>query len=337
MKISCLGEFGLIDKIRKSSACSSPAVVVGIGDDAAVIKMAASSVLLATTDMLIEHVHFDLSLTDFPSLGWKSAAVNLSDIAAMGGIPRFCLSSLAIPSGISVEAVKGFYRGFSSLLRAHNTMLVGGDTSSSKSGFVVSVSVLGETKRGMAVYRSGAKYGDSVFVTGTLGDSGAGLEILKSGHRGQRAGVRNLIKKHNRPVPRIEWGRQIALAKCASAMIDISDGLSSDLSHICDASGVGAVLFSDKIPLSTSLLKSATCLEKKPLHYALSGGEDYELLFTVPPSRMNKLKSLRIPITEIGRITKGNGLFLVNAEGRKALLKPTGYNHFKGSLDCKKR
>ncbi len=333
MKISCLGEFGLIEKIRKSSACSSPAVVVGIGDDAAVMKMAASSVLLATTDMLIEHVHFDLSFTDFSSLGWKSAAVNLSDIAAMGGMPRFCLSSLAIPSGISVEAVKGFYRGFSSLLRAHDTMLVGGDMSSSKSGFIVSVAVLGETKKGMVISRTGAKPGDRVFVTGTLGDSGAGLEILKSGDRGQGADVRNLIEKHIRPVPRIEWGRQIALAKCASSMIDISDGLSSDLSHICDASGVGAVLFSDKIPFSTSLLKSAARLDKNPLHYALSSGEDYELLFTVPTARMKTLETLRIPVTEIGMITMGNDLLMVNAAGRKTILKPTGYNHFKGSMD----
>ena len=336
MKISCVGEFGLIEEIRKSSACSSPAVVVGIGDDAAVMKMPASSVLLATTDLLIEHVHFDLSFTDFSSLGWKSAAVNLSDIAAMGGMPRFCLSSLAIPSGISVEAVKAFYRGFSSVLRAHNTMLVGGDTSSSKGGFVVSVTILGETNKGMVISRSGAKRGDRVFVTGTLGDSGAGLEILKSGSRERGADARDLIAKHIRPVPRIEWGRQIALAKCASSMIDISDGLSSDLSHICDASGVGAVLFSDKVPLSTSLLKSATRLEKNPLHYALSCGEDYELLFTVPEARMKTLETLKIPVTEIGMITKGSDLLLVNAANRKTVLKPTGYNHFKGSMDRKK-
>lgn len=336
MRISSLGEFGLIEKIRKSSECSSPAVVLGIGDDAAVMKMAASSLLLATTDLLIEHVHFDLAFTDFPSLGWKSAAVNLSDIAAMGGIPRFCLSSIAIPSGISLEAVSGFYRGFSSLLRFHNTILVGGDTSSSKNGFVVSVTVLGESKKENVISRSGAKQGDRVFVTGTLGDSGAGLEILKSGHLGRGADIKNLIKRHIRPVPRIEWGRQIALAKCASSMIDISDGLSSDLSHICDASGVGAVLFSDKIPLSKSLIKTAKQLDENPLHYALSSGEDYELLFTVPSARMKTLESLRIPVTEIGKITKESNLHLVSATGRKTVLKPTGYNHFKGSMDRKK-
>ena len=336
MRLSCLGEFGLIDQIRKSFTCSSPAIVIGIGDDAAVMKMAASSVLLATTDMLIEHVHFDLSFTDFTSLGWKSAAVNLSDIAAMGGKPRFCLSSLAIPPGISLEAVKKFYRGFSSLLRIHDTMLVGGDTCSSTSDFVVSVTILGETPTDKVLARSGAKRGDGIFITGTLGDSGAGLEILKSGRRVRGADARNLIGRHIRPVPRIEWGRQLALAKCASSMIDISDGLSSDLSHLCDASGVGAVLFSDKIPYSKSLLKFATRLENTPLHYALSGGEDYELLFTVPAARMKTLEALKIPATEIGMITKGNGLLLVNTSGKKTKLKLTGYNHFKGSVDRKK-
>jgi len=357
MKLSNIGEFGLIHAIQKLSFQGSPDTMIGIGDDAAVLKIAPATLLLATTDMLIEGVHFDLAYTDFFSLGWKSAAINLSDIAAMGGKPRFCLTSLAIPVHISVEAVKEYYRGFHSLVRAHKTILAGGDTCSSKGGLVISVTVLGEAKKRKAVPRSGAKQGDRIFVTGTLGDSGAGLELLKSGVRSQWSGIRSqkseirrndvtselrtpnsaLIKRHLRPVPRVEWGRQIARSGCASSMIDVSDGLSSDLFHLCEESGVGAVLLSDALPISRSLLKSADQLRRPPLHYVLSGGEDYELLFTVPSARMKRLEALRIPVTEIGRITTGNEMFLMNAVGRKTTLSPTGYNHFKMTRNCADR
>lgn len=347
MKLSNIGEFGLIHAIQKLSFQRSSDTMIGIGDDAAVLKIAPAALLLATTDMLIEGVHFDLSYTDFYSLGWKSAAVNLSDIAAMGGVPRFCLTSLAIPAHISIEAVKDYYQGFTALVRAHKTILVGGDTCSSKDGLVISVTVLGEAKKRMVIPRTGAKQGDRIFVTGTLGDSGAGLELLKSGVRENKRGTRDagrktrdvesLIQKHLRPVPRVEWGRKIALSGCASSMIDVSDGLSSDLSHLCEESGVGAVLLSDAIPLSRSLLKSADHLNKPPLHYALSGGEDYELLFTVPLARMKILQALHIPVTEIGMITTGKAMLLVNAAGRKTVLHPTGYNHFKGVNTCVKR
>ncbi len=367
MKLSNIGEFGLIRAIQKLSFQSSPDTRIGIGDDAAVLKIAPATLLLASTDMLIEGVHFDLTYTDFYSLGWKSAAINLSDIAAMGGKPRFCLTSLALPVHISVEAVKEYYRGFTSLVRAHKTILVGGDTCSSKDGLVISVTVLGEAKKRMAVPRTGAKQGDRIFVTGTLGDSGAGLELLKSGVRGRESGVRSrksgarsqepevrkndstseirdpksaiakLIARHLRPVPRVEWGMQIALSGCASSMIDVSDGLSSDLFHLCEESGVGAVLLSDALPLSRSLLKSADQLRQPPLHYVLSGGEDYELLFTVPLSRMKRLEALHIPVTEIGRITAGNEMFLMNTVGRKTALRPTGYNHFKRTGNCANR
>ena len=358
MKLSNIGEFGLIHAIQKLSYQRSPATMIGIGDDAAVLKIPPATVLLATTDMLIEGVHFDLSYTDFYSLGWKSAAVNLSDIAAMGGVPRFCLTSLAIPPHIPVEAVKDYYQGFTALVRTYKTILVGGDTCVSKDGLVISVTILGEANKRTVIPRSGAKHGDRIFVTGTLGDAGAGLELLKSGVREQGTGVRRrasgvrhqksevgsknfasdlrtshsaLIKRHLRPVPRVDWGRKIAKSGCASSMIDVSDGLSSDLSHLCEESGVGAVLLSDAIPLSRSILRSAGQLNKSPLQYALSGGEDYELLFTMPESRMKILQGLNIPVTEIGMITKRKSMILVNAAGRKAALHPTGYNHFKRS------
>lgn len=346
MKLSSLGEFGLIHAIQKLSPARSSGTVIGIGDDAAVLKISPAKLLLATTDMLVEDVHFDLSTTDYYSLGWKSAAVNLSDIAAMGGVPRYCLISLAIPQSTPVKAVMEFYRGFNALLRIHKTALAGGDTSSSRRGLVISVTVLGEANKRTVVARTGAKRGDRIFVTGTLGDSGAGLEILKAGVRGQgergkedkrgtrdegrkTKDVKSLIQKHLRPSPRVEWGRKIALAGCASSMIDVSDGLSSDLSHLCTESGCGALLVADRIPFSPALLGSAGRLRKPLLHYALSGGEDYEILFTVTPARMKSLAALRIPVTEIGTVTEGNAMRLVNATGRKVPLQPTGYNHFK--------
>lgn len=348
MKLSDLGEFGLIDKIRKSSAPPSPSVLVGIGDDAAVVNMRASASLLATTDMLIEGVHFDLSFTDFYSLGWKSAAVNLSDIAAMGGSPRFCLTSLGIPPFFSVKQIAGFYRGLTALLTAHRTALVGGDTCSSPRGMTVSVTLLGEIEKKFVIGRGGAKPGDRIFVTGTLGDSSAGLELLMAGARSQEPEARRkvkgvgrkdvyselrtpyseLVKRHLRPVPRVEWGRALARSRCAHAMIDVSDGLSSDLSHICEQSGVGAVIEAGKIPLSPQLRKITAHLSKTPVRYALDGGEDYELLFTVPPEKTKKLRNLGLPATEIGEITRTRKMLMADEQGGTTTLRPTGFNHF---------
>jgi thiamine-monophosphate kinase len=333
MKISSLGEFGLIERIRKSTIRRSPAVMVGIGDDAAALKVSASSLLLATTDMLIEGVHFDLSYTDFYSLGWKSAAANLSDIAAMGGIPRFCLTSLGIPSALSVEQISEFYRGFNALIRTHRTLLVGGDTCSCRNGLAVSVTVLGEVEKTRVLTRAGAEPGDRIFVTGELGESAAGLEILKSHVKGRKTRrtlnvQKRLIERHLRPEPRMEWGRAIARSRCAHAMIDISDGLSSDLWHICEQSCVGAVIEAGKIPLSLSLRKAAAHLVYKPLHYALSGGEDYELLFTAPAKKVSKLRSLGIPLHEIGEITRNRAMLIIDHSGKQLPLRATGYIHF---------
>ena len=353
MKISDLGEFGLIGRIQKLAPRNTPSTVIGIGDDAAALKLSASRILLATTDLLLEGVHFDLAYTRFSDLGWKSAAANLSDIAAMGGIPRFCLTALGIPPSVSVEQITEFFRGFNALLKNYHAALVGGDTCSSRRGLFVSVTALGEIEPGRIVTRTGAKPGDRIFVTGTLGDSAAGLELLKSGARSRESGVRsknfkfeirnpqsaiaNLIQRHLRPAPRVTWGRKLALSGCASAMIDISDGLSSDLAHICEQSGVGAVLSPEKIPLSAALRKAVARLKQPPLHYALSGGEDYELLFTVPPAKVKRLLSLKLPLAEVGSITAGKSVSLVNGRGNKMPLLPSGYDHFRRGRAVKKR
>ncbi len=339
MKISDLGEFGLIGRITKLAPRISSSTLVGIGDDAAALKPSASHTLLATTDLLIEGVHFDLAYTDFPSLGWKAAAVNLSDIAAMGGVPRYCLTALGIPAGISVEQVTAFYRGFNALLKRFAVGLAGGDTCSSRKGFFISVTALGEIEQKRILTRAGAKPGDRIYVTGTLGDSAAGLELLriadcglrnkKSQTRNSKSAIELLIRKHLRPMPRVEWGRMIALSGCASAMIDVSDGLSSDLSHICEQSRAGAEIVLGQIPLSGALRGLAGKLARPAVHYALSGGEDYELLFTVPPGKVKKLCSLKLPLTEIGSITSGKTLSQVDSKGRKKPLLPAGYDHFR--------
>ncbi len=328
MKLSDLGEFGLISQIEKAFPRKSSRAPLGIGDDAAALFVSPGKTLLATTDMLLEGVHFDLSYTDFYSLGWKSAAVNLSDIAAMGGVPRFCLTALGIPKGISIEQINDFYKGFKALIRKYKVDLVGGDTCSSEVDLVISVTVLGEVEKKKMLTRAGAKPGDHIFVSGTLGDAAAGLELLTTGVRSQETGVRRLIQRHLLPVPRVEWGRKIALSGCATAMIDVSDGLSSDLAHICELSGVGADVYADRIPLSKNILKSASQLKTLPLHYALSGGEDYELLFTVSPSKLKKFRSLRISAREIGVITRGE-IDIISDDGERKRLEPSGYNHFR--------
>ncbi len=338
--LSDVGEFGLIDRIRKRATSGRRgAVRIGIGDDAAVVRPGALSELLATTDLLLEGIHFDLSYTDFYSLGWKSAAVNLSDIAAMGGEPRFCLTALGISSGVKPEQVLDFYRGVNDLLGMHHAELIGGDTCASRTDLFISVTVIGEVKRGRAVLRSGARPGDLIFVTGTLGDAAAGLELLSRGVRQtskgrqipQRKPSRHeayLLKRHLRPEPRVSEGMALSRSGCASSMIDISDGLSSDLLHICKQSGVGAEVREGAIPLSPALIRMQEHLTRPGLTHALSGGEDYELLFTVPPSRLVKLRSLALPVTQIGMVRKGRSLVLIGQDEKKRTCGPCGFDHF---------
>jgi len=336
MKISSLGEFGLIEQIRRTAARDAKRAKIGIGDDAAALVLSPKSALLATTDMLLEGVHFDLATTDLFSLGWKSAAVNLSDIAAMGGTPRFCLTALGIPPSLTVEDIGAFYRGVHACLKKFGAVLVGGDTCRSRTGLVISVSMLGEAEKKRIITRSGARPGDLIFVTGTLGDSAAGLEVLqrKTGDRGQGTGVRKLIEKHLRPVPRIVEGRKIAASGIASAMIDVSDGLSSDLGHICEESGVGAEIVAANIPLGAGVMSLKT-LERPALAYALSGGEDYELLFTVRPDKLRKFRPLKLDASEIGVITRGRSMSIVGGDGRKIPIRASGYDHFRAGRNVR--
>ena len=270
MKINEIGEFGLIESIKKGCITSLEGVVKGIGDDCAVFRASSGRVLLLTTDMLVEDIHF-LSNTITPyQLGRKAIAVNLSDIAAMGGKPLVILISLAVPAQTEVEEIKELYRGMSDICGLYGVDIVGGDTVASPDNLIINVSLVGDANEQEVLYRSGARPGDKVYLTGTIGDSSAGLSILKHKISSQDYLREYFIKAHNEPEPLIETGKVIAGSQLATAMIDLSDGLLSDLGHICEQSEVGALLEREKIPLSQELKGLAAHAGFDPLDFALS-------------------------------------------------------------------
>ena len=325
-----IGEFGLINRIRKWTSTSDPALLKGIGDDVAVIEI-GEKVWLVTTDLLIEDIHFELTWTDPFHLGRKALFVNLSDIAAMGGIPKYFLISLGVPKNLSLSFLSSFYRGLKDGARRFGVDLIGGDTSVSKK-IIINICLLGEGKRGSVLFRSGARVGDDLFVSGYLGDAAFGLKILQKGRLGGR--LKGLIKKHLSPSPRIQLGQVLARNHWATAMIDVSDGLLIDTNHLLEESGVGARIWEDRIPLSKLYQKWIHSFSKSPYRFALSGGEDYELLFTAPPEMRRRILhvalSLKIPITQIGRIVpKKEGLHLIRKDGKEYSPSRLGFEHFK--------
>lgn len=300
MKMQQLGEFGLIDRIRKMTSVPDPSWV-GIGDDCAVIPLspetggAPASDLLVSTDMLVEGTHFLMEDISPRQLGWKSAAVNISDIAAMGGKPIATFLSLALPKTLPEQWMQEFMEGYNGISEKYGAALLGGDTTCSPDRICINVAVLGTCPRGKARLRSAARPGDLVCVTGTLGDSAAGLRLILGGQKGAAP---RLIDRHYTPTPRVEEGLALSCLPGVHAMMDISDGVGSDLRHILDESGVGARIDTGKLPISKEL--QALCSEKgwDPRELALCGGEDYELLFTMDPQ-----ETPDIPYTVIGEIT----------------------------------
>lgn len=326
MKLSDLGEFGFIGTIA-AKAAKNAGVIIGIGDDAAATLQTPGMCLLSTADMLAEGVHFDLDWSDPYSLGRKSLAVNLSDIAAMGGIPRHALLSIAIPATVPTEFLDAFTSGFLDQAKKFNVALIGGDTSASRSGLVISVTLMGEQYPDMIITRSGAKKGDLVCVSGTLGDSALGLELLRSG---ERQGV--AVRRHLDPEPRVLLGRALAEAAIPTAMIDISDGLLADLGHILELSAQGARVDIKAIPLSSDYLELAGRFTTDRYTFCLGGGEDYELLFTLPPASLAQAQRIGTgtgsTVTVIGEITADNGLYVATPDGSRYAANITGYDHF---------
>ena len=318
--MSSRGEFGFIDYIN--AVFPVPEGTVGIGDDCAVLP-AGEGELLISTDLLMEGVHFLRSESSPEDVGWKAAAVNLSDIAAMGGKPVATFLSIALPKDAQGEWAERFIEGYRQISSQYDVPLLGGDTTSSLRDIAVNVGILGRCQSGKRLMRSGAKVGETIYVTGPLGDSAAGLQAILKGIRRSEE-VKTLIERHKRPLPRVDAGVILIQSGKVGAMMDISDGIASDMRHIMKASKVGAVIALDRLPLSSELI--SVCAEQGWDRYALStsGGEDFELLFTGPDGLENELD---IKVYPVGKIVDGNEL-IWTVEGSAVDYDYMGYKHF---------
>jgi thiamine-monophosphate kinase len=327
MHLRELGEFGLIDRIKDGALANPDGVIVGIGDDAAVYRPEAGLYQLLTTDMLVESVHFLLDKTTPWQLGYKAIAVNLSDIAAMGGRPRHAVVSVGLPERLPVEFVIDLYAGMKEICREYAVNIVGGDTVSSPSGLVINVAVTGEVSPAGLLTRSGSNPGDLVVVTGTLGDSACGLDLLQTPGWEEHEFAWPLVTAHLTPRPEVDTGLRLA-GWGASSADDISDGLASEAHELAKAGGVGIRIYADRIPLSPQLLKASALLKRRPIDYALYGGEDFELVFTIPADKFARI-AFKGGLTVVGEVTaREDGVMLV-ARGAATPLEPRGYNHFR--------
>jgi thiamine-monophosphate kinase len=316
-----LSERRLIAEIR-GAVRGGDAVVTGIGDDCAVLRIPKGHEVLVTTDFSIENVHFRRDWHPADLVGWRCLARGLSDIAAMGGEPRAAFLSLAVAGDIPQPWIRRFMTGLLDLAGRFKVPLAGGDTAQSASGIQADIVVIGSVPRGKSILRSGAKVGDLIYVTGSLGGSAAALDEVARLNPGSSRGMRTELLRQMRPLPRLLAGQWLRQHKIASAMIDISDGLSTDLSHICEESLVGADIEATAIP-RTRILPGK---EPEALDYALHGGDDYELLFTSSKQVASNISGLNV--TSIGRITRTAGLRIIS-DGKARRLPVYGWEHFK--------
>lgn len=300
-----------------------------IGDDCAVLPKDSKTDLVITADLLVENIDFRLKWTKPEFLGHKSLAVSLSDIAAMGAKPVWSMVSIGIPKKIwQTDFVEEFYEGYMNLARKFNVELIGGDVSKTPDKVIIDSICVGEVKKGKAVMRSGAKAGDLIYVTGTLGGASLALKMLENGENFEKSQHKNLLLRQLAPNPQTEVGKIIGAKNLATSMIDLSDGLSSDLHHICEASRVGAKIFSDKIPIESKILDLN--VKFSALELTLSGGEDFQLLFTVDPKKNFQLERemKNKPLSGIGEITANTAIIELITDGKLTVLKPKGFRHF---------
>ena len=334
-ELNTLGEFGLIDRIKSKFTNKNAETIKGIGDDAAVIDI-GDKYMLVTTDILFEGIHFDLSYTPLRHLGYKAVAVNISDIAAMNGIAKQITVTIGLSNRISVEAIDELYEGIKFACDNYNVDLIGGDTSASASGFVISISAIGFVDKDKIAYRNGAKPNDILCVTGDLGAAYFGLQTLE---REKQVYLANpnmqpeltekeyLVGKLLRPEARTDIIHELFdKGVVPSSMIDISDGLASELLHICTQSGVGAMVFEDKLPIEDITMLAATEFNVSPITAALNGGEDYQLLFTVKQSDFDIIKNMS-DVLPIGYMTQDTDVLLALNSGGTAAIKAQGWNH----------
>jgi thiamine-monophosphate kinase len=333
--LKSMGEFGFMDRVCGSCLQRPEGVVVGIGDDAAAFTACAERLALLTTDMLVEGVHFHRHLTSGEDLGHKALAVNLSDIAAMGGTPREAFISIAIPSDCGLTYLEAIYTGMRALASEYRVNILGGDTTRSLRDLVINVALTGSVAADEMLRRKGARPGDRLAVTGYLGDSRAGLHLIQNRLPAETEGERRLLEAHRRPRPHLAQGRFLARSGAVTAAMDLSDGLSSDLAHILTQSGVGGCIQAECLPVSAALRAFCRHHGGDPIQLALAGGEDYVLLCTLDPKWAQRLiadyqDTFNLPLTVIGEITATVGTAeLVAADGSRQVLQATGWDHFK--------
>ena len=334
-----LGEFGLIDLISEKITLRNTSSIKGIGDDAAVIKYDSDSSIIVSTDMLVEGIHFDLSYTPLKHLGYKAVVVNVSDIYAMNAQPRQITISLAISSKYTLEAIDELYAGIFLAAETYGVDVIGGDTTSSQNGLVISVTAIGEAKEENIVTRDGAKVNDLIIATGDYGGAYMGLQILNREKDVWKTnpdiqpdldGNDYILERQLKPEARKDIISLLAsLDVKPTSMIDVSDGVASELKHICKNSNVGASIYEDKLPIDPTTFNTARSFELDPLTIALNGGEDYELLFTVKQDDYDKIKG-NPHLTAVGHITDASaGIHLITNSGNQIELKAQGWDSFK--------
>lgn len=317
-------EFEFISLIKSKYALSE------VGDDCAILPQDSETDMVITTDLLVEDIDFRLTWTKPEFLGHKSLAVSLSDLAAMGAMPLYSLLSIGVPAKIwKTDFIDKFYAGYTNLAKKFKVRLIGGDISKTPDKIVIDSVCLGKIRKGRGILRSGARAGDLIYVTGELGGAALALKLLDRGENFEHSEYKDLLLRQLAPHPQIEIGQIIGEKGLATSMIDLSDGLSADLHHICRASRVGARIFADRIPFDSAILPFRLQTSQK-LRLALEGGEDYELLFTISPRNKSQLENVlkNFPVTEIGEITENDGKVQFVRGKKVSRLKPRGFRHF---------
>ncbi|HEU5139505.1 MAG TPA: thiamine-phosphate kinase [Bacillales bacterium] len=317
-------EFSFIKHITPKQYVQ-PSLIHGIGDDAALFAGDEAFEEIVCMDTMVEGIHFSRETLSPYDIGYKALAVNISDVAAMGGFPTYCLVSVAVPKSWRPDLEK-VYAGLADLAKAQGIDLIGGDTVSAKEGFVMTVTVLGRVEKERHLLRSGAQPGDQVFVTGPLGDSAAGLALLLEHGRDYRFNMKQqpLVLAHQRPKPQVKVGRLLASLSSNIALNDISDGIASEANEIARASGVKLILNYERLPKSEALKAFPVAKQKE---WSLFGGEDFQLVGTVPATLMEKVKK-QFPVFFVGTVEEGPPRVLLNQDGQTVQLDPAGYNHF---------
>jgi thiamine-monophosphate kinase len=334
MNLKEIGEFGFIKKISRGCLIRPDNIIKAIGDDAAAFVTEPNHLTLITTDLLVERIHFLRNTISGFDLGYKSLAVNLSDIAAMGGTAREAFVSIAIPDDCQLDYLEAIYDGIKNLATRFDVNVLGGDTTGSKKDLIINIVVQGIVPKEEILCRDAARPGDVIFSTGYLGDSKAGLHLILNQIDADSEKLQALLRAHLLPEPHLQEGRFLACQPGVNAAIDTSDGLSSDLAHIAKESRVGARLDAEKIPLSKNLKEFCTRFDFDPIDYALSGGEDYTLLCTAAGENANQIagafeKEFNRPLFAIGEITAEKQIKIVYPNGETKPITPTGWDHFR--------